>query len=115
LSTSIHHRLSALRRTSITLDLLSAHEDFARVSNLLNEFPRKLELSSFNRVFDSERGAFLLLNRHQVRTLAVPVEPGGFGLHIYEDFDGRREASCRHIVTTKQISLQKKPKRYVML
>jgi len=64
--------------TSITLDLLSAHEDFAWVSNLLNEFPRKLELSSFNRVFDSERGAFLLLKRHQVRTLPVPVEPWGF-------------------------------------
>ncbi len=35
-------------------------------------------MSSFNRVFDSERGAFLLLKRRQVRTLLIPVEPWAF-------------------------------------
>ena len=65
--------------TTITLDLLSVHEGFAWVSNLLNEAPTKPELASFNRIFDdSVRGRSLLLQRRQVKTLPAPVEPWKF-------------------------------------
>ena len=65
--------------TTMALDLLSVHENFAWVSQVLNERPKKLELATFNRIYDDPiRGESLLLERQQGMTLPRPVEPWKF-------------------------------------
>src|SRR5215510_7842024 len=65
--------------TTITLDLMSVHESFAWVSQLLNENPKELKLSSFNKIYDDPiHGKSLLLKRQQRKALPHPVEPWKF-------------------------------------
>jgi hypothetical protein len=65
--------------TSITLELMAAHENFAWVSNLLNEKPFKIELTRFNKIYnDPNMGVPWLLKHQGQAALPRPVEPWKF-------------------------------------
>ena len=65
--------------TTISLELLSIHESFAWVSNILNQTPTKLVFTQFNRIYDDPAiGKNLLIKRQHVNTIPHPVEPWRF-------------------------------------
>lgn len=77
--------------TTISLELLSIHESFAWVSNIVNQTPTKLGFTRFNRFYDDPViGKNLLLKRQHVNTIPQPVEPWRFWNTYLSNFQWKR-------------------------
>ncbi len=86
--------------TTLLLDLLSAHEALAWISEHLNREPENLALASRNRMYDWPlAGTFLFERRYAVNRLPMPVEPWTFWEHYLPGFRRAGDIPRPHLAT----------------